>query len=667
VLFLRSRGGDDPAACLWVYDVETATDRLLFDPRQQTDPRKEELPDAERSRRERLREIGAGLVAYALDDAHATASFALSGRLFVVDVGAATATELPTAGPVLDPRLDPTGRRIAYLTGRALHVVDRDGRDQLLAADDDEAVSWGAVDFIAAEEFGRSRGYWWTPDGERLIVARVDESAVTTWHIGDPSDPEKPPTLHRYPRAGTANADVGLHIITMGGVRVEVQWDHNAFPYLLDVRTTNVGTLVVLLTRDQRCKRTLSVDLETGTTEIVHEQTDTAWVEHVPGVPAYLGDGQLVTTVDADDTRRLALNGTPVTPIGLQVTSVDVGAEDVVLVATDDPTERHVWRLQAASGELTRLSREPGVHAAVRGGGLFVLVSASMDRHGASVTLMRNGAVVGEITSYAEEPSVVPRVTFLTTGRREIRTGVLLPSGHERGTSLPVLLDPYGGPHGPRVLRSRQLFLAPQWFADQGFAVVVADGRGTPARGPAWERAILDDWATTVVDDQVDALHGVAETHPDIDLSRVAIRGWSFGGYLAALAVLRRPDVFHAAIAGAPVTDWSLYDTAYTERYLGLPQDDRDRYAAASPITDADKLRRPLMLIHGLADDNVVAAHTLRFSEALLAAGRPHMVLPLSRVTHMTPQEAVAENLLLLQLAFLRDALSPGSIQGFAG
>jgi dipeptidyl-peptidase-4 len=424
--------------------------------------------------------------------------------------------------------------------------------------------------------------------------------------------------------------------------------------------------LIAVLTRDQRLKRTLSVDLETGATTVVHEQTDEAFVENVPGVPAYLDDGRLVTTVDSEDTRRLAVDGVPVTPVGLQVMSVAVGRDDVVFVATEDPTERHVWRLPA-SGELERLTREPGVHAAVRGGGLLVTVSASMDRHGAAVTLSRDGVVVGAITSYAEEPSLVPRVTFLTTGRREIRTGVLLPSGHERGTPLPVLLDPYGGPHGPRVLRSRQPFLAPQWFADQGFAVVIADGRGTPARGPAWERAILDDWATTVVEDQVDALHGVAETHPDLDLSRVAIRGWSFGGYLAALAVLRRPDVFHAGIAGAPVTDWALYDTAYTERYLGLPQDDPRRYAAASPITDSGKLRRPLMLIHGLADDNVVAAHTLRFSEALLAAGRPHTVLPLSGVTHMTPQEAVAENLLLLQLSFLRQALSPGSTPGFAG
>jgi dipeptidyl-peptidase-4 len=161
-----------------------------------------------------------------------------------------------------------------------------------------------------------------------------------------------------------------------------------------------------------------------------------------------------------------------------------------------------------------------------------------------------------------------------------------------------------------------------------------------------------------VLEDQVDALRAVAAEHPDLDLSRVGIRGWSFGGFLAALAVLRRPDVFHAAVAGAPVTDWALYDTHYTERYLGRPDTDPEAYARSSLFGDAEKLERPLLLVHGLADDNVVVAHTLRLSSALLAAGRPHSVLPLSGVTHMTPQEVVAENLLLLQVRFLKEALA---------
>jgi predicted phage terminase large subunit-like protein len=180
----------------------------------------------------------------------------------------------------------------------------------------------------------------------------------------------------------------------------------------------------------------------------------------------------------------------------------------------------------------------------------------------------------------------------------------------------------------------------------------------------AWSNAFVEEVLAftgtgDLHDDQVDALHAAAQEHP-LDLTRVAIRGWSFGGYLAALAVLRRPDVFHAAIAGAPVTEWRLYDTHYTERYLGDPGADPEPYDESSLLPLADQLTRPLLLVHGLADDNVVAAHTLQLSSALLAAGKPHEVLPLVGVTHMTPQEVVAENLLLHQLDFLRRSLALG-------
>jgi len=240
---------------------------------------------------------------------------------------------------------------------------------------------------------------------------------------------------------------------------------------------------------------------------------------------------------------------------------------------------------------------------------------------------------------------------------------VLLPSWHQPGSGrLPVLMDPYGGPAGQRVLAWHNGYLTAQWFAEQGFAVVIADGSGTPGRGPAWEREIYGDLAGPVLEDQVAALRAAAERFADLDLGRVGIRGWSFGGYLAALAVLRRPDVFHAAVSGAGVVDQRLYDTHFKERYLGHPDEAPEAYDRSSLILDAPRLRRPLMLVHGLADDNVIAANTLRLSAALLAAGRPHTVLLLAGVSHMTSQEKVAENLLLLQADFLKRALgaTPG-------
>jgi dipeptidyl-peptidase-4 len=220
------------------------------------------------------------------------------------------------------------------------------------------------------------------------------------------------------------------------------------------------------------------------------------------------------------------------------------------------------------------------------------------------------------------------------------------------------LFDPYGGPHAQRVVSARSAYFASQWFANQGFCVVIADGRGTPGRGTQWERDVHHDLATKILEDQIEVLRELPNLVPCADTTRVGIRGWSFGGYLAALAVLRAPDLFHCAVAGAPVTKWDLYDTHYTERYMGDPHTHAADYEATSLVAHAHLLERPLLLIHGLADDNVLAAHTLQFSTALLHHGKVHELLALSGVTHMTPQEVVAENLLLHQLEFLQRALA---------
>jgi dipeptidyl-peptidase-4 len=195
-----------------------------------------------------------------------------------------------------------------------------------------------------------------------------------------------------------------------------------------------------------------------------------------------------------------------------------------------------------------------------------------------------------------------------------------------------------------------------QWFAESGFAVVIADGRGTRGRGPGWEKTVHRDILTAPLEDQVTALRAAAGHCPGLDLGRVAIRGWSYGGTLAAAAVLRRPEVFHAAISGAAPSDQRLYDTDWRERFLGHPDTEPASYERSSPIGEAARLRRPLLLVHGLADDNVVAAHTLRMSAALLAAGRPHQVLLLSAAHR--PAAGTVAGLLRYQLEFLREALS---------
>ncbi len=651
VYFLRTASATSRANGLWAFDTATRAETLLVDPNALlTDP--EDLSPEERARRERSREQAAGLVGYSTDRDVARAAFALSGRLFVVDLASGEVRELPVDGSVLDPRVDPTGRRVGYVSAGALHVVDLEsGDDRVVAAPDGDDVTWGLAEFIAAEEMGRYRGYWFSPDGEHVLAARVDNSPVLRWHIADPANPATPAAEIAYPAAGTANAVVGVAIFGLDGERTDVEWDRAAFPYLSTASWSSHGRpLLQVQSRDQRRVQVLAVG--PSGVEVVSDESDPKWLEIVPGVPRWAPDGSLVQVLPRDGANRLVVGGETWTPDGFQVRSVlDIDEDVLVTASTDDPTQVHVYRVTADRVE--RVSTEDGVHGAARGGDVTVLSSSGLGHFGAAVTVSSGGG----IKSFAETPVITPEARHLTVGERGLRVALLFPAGHVKGTKLPVLLDPYGGPHAQRVLSARNAYLTSQWLADQGFAVLVVDGRGTPGRGPEWERAIAFDFAGATLEDQVDALQAVAAQEEDLDLTRVGIRGWSYGGYLAALAVLRRPDVFHAGIAGAPVTDWSLYDTHYTERYLGHPDEKPEVYETNSLIADAPKLERPLMIVHGLADDNVVAAHTLRLSSALLAAGRPHTVLPLSGVTHMTPQEQVAENLLLLQVDFLKRSL----------
>ncbi|MFI1417067.1 prolyl oligopeptidase family serine peptidase [Streptomyces sp. NPDC020731] len=669
VVFLRSGSGTDRANSLWVLDTEGGGERVAADPRALLGGASENLSAEERARRERSREGGAGIVGYATDAAVELASFALSGRLFAAELRAGTARELPVRGPVIDPRPSPDGRYVAYVSRGALRVVGAEGTDErALATPESEGVTYGLAEFVAAEEMGRSRGFWWAPESDRLLVARADDTPVRRWWISDPAHPEREPQRVAYPAAGTPNADVRLFVVGLDGTRTEVSWDRARYPYLARVHWSAAGApLLLVQARDQRGQLILAVDPDSGATRMVHADEDPIWLELFPGVPCWSPSGQLVRIADEGGARRLAVGERPLTGAQLHIRAVlDVSADDVLVSASagaeaagPEIGEVHVYRVNELGVE--RVSQEPGVHSAVRAGGVTVLVSVTPDRPGSRVQVLRDGKPTATVPSYAEDPGMSPRVTLTQGGARRIPCAVLMPRDYAGDTPLPVLMDPYGGPHGQRVLAAHNPHLTSQWFADQGFAVIVADGRGTPGRSPAWEKSVRDDIADIVVQDQVDALQALAADFP-LDLDRVAVRGWSFGGYLAALAVLRRPDVFHAAVVGAPVTDLRLYDTHYQERYVGHPDEQPEVYRRNSVIDDAGLVdaaepHRPMMIIHGLADDNVVVAHSLRLSSALLAAGRPHEVLPLSGVTHMTPQEEVAENLLRLQLGFLKRSL----------
>ena len=704
IMFLRSTGGSDAVTRLWLLDRSPQgswTERLVADPVELSRSGESDLPAAERARRERLRESAEGITAADVDLDVRIATFVLGGVVHVADLvdrSNGSVRALNSVPGAFDPRLSPDGRLVAYVSERCLHVLSVDGLspDQLVMGEHDENVSWGLPDFIAAEELDRYRGFWWSADSRSIFAVRVDESPVQRWYIADPAHPSREPSVHRYPVAGSANARLRAAVFDVASLaRTDAIWDDAALPYLVDVQWTEHGLVCVHMNRAQTVQRVSTIDPANGTFTTLREFEDLVWVERTPGTPLLRADGRILSTIDTasvdasfepEGSRSLVLVprgdgvGRVLTPPNLQVRRViaadehhavvavnasrpiagvdvvdDPGAVTIVRVPLDDETTETIEVVAGGRDDV-------GTHDVVLALGAPLAVSVrrstSVGRIRAEFGVYEGSAKVTEIANHAEVALVEPRPHFFRAGARRLPCMVFLPHAVRADDRLPVLLDPYGGPHAQRVVASRNAHATSQWFADQGYAVVVVDGRGTPGLGPAFERAVHLDLATPVLDDQIIGLHEAAAQFPQLDLTRVAIRGWSFGGYLAALAVLRRPDVFRAAIAGAPVTDWRLYDTAYTERYLGNPSEDTSAYNRCSLLPLAKLLVRPLMLIHGLADDNVVAAHTLQLSSALLAAGRPHEVLPLSGVTHMTPQDVVAENLLMLQIDFLRRSLA---------
>ena len=655
ITFLRAANGFEAKLGLWRYDLATGVESPLVLPDTLTVD-DADLPAAERARRERLRESGAGITAFSMSRAGQQIVFAVGGVLWVWNAG--TLTSIETPGSVVDPRIDNSGTRIACVIDGATYLYDIDGRELGRIARDGRTV--GLVDFIAAEELGRYRGHWWSPAGDAIVVEVVDESAVPTWLIADPTYPDRPATPHRYPHAGATNPSVSLVVHHVdSGTDIDVRFDAATYEYLVAVHWSEHGApLVQLANREQTTFTTFALDINTGVLSEFERIHGEPWLDVVPGTPAWLPGQKLLSFMnDHDsDSRRITIDGTAVTPVGFHVLAVvNAGATPVVHGTADGMTATAI-RINADQS-ITALD-EPNAWQAYASNGKTTLRSRhDSDSSAVAIEVLRDRDVVGTIENNAE-CAAMPAPTYVRLGSRAFNATIVWPE-QPVTEPLPIVMSPYGGPHHSRVLKSGGLFAVEQWLANQGFAVIVADGRGTPGRGLAWEHAIAHKFAAVTLADQVDALDAALAMFPDrLDGTRVGIRGWSYGGYLSALALLARPDRFHVGIAGAPVTDWRLYDTAYTERYLGHPHVNTAVYDENSLLSLAPNLQGKLLIVHGLADDNVVAAHSLQLSAALLAAGKLHDFIPLAGVSHMTPQVTVKENLLRMEAEYLRQHLS---------
>ena len=682
VLFLRS-GPRSFVNDLWCFEVATRRERVLLTAARVLHGGGERLTAEESARRERQRVATRGIVSYDLSEDGRRVLVPLAGRLFVIERGSGAIKELNGGrGFPIDPQFSPDGSQVACVRNGDLRVFDVDsGRERTITSGASATITHGLAEFVAQEEMDRFSGYWWSPDSRRIAYQETDTAPVEVLHIMDPAHPEREPQAWRYPRPGRSNAEVRLGIIpATGGKTTWVKWDRQSYPYLAVARwTKNAPLTLVVQNRRQTEEALLAVDEVSGATRTLWVERDVAWLNLDPKMPHWLDDGSaFLWTTERRGSWQLELHGksgrllrtlTPRTFNLRGFVDADQGAGCAWVTGGDDPTQIQIFRvpLDPHRASIEQVTHDPGMNGTVFATQHQVAVR-SLSRSDGSPTqtvVDAHGKTIATLRSLAEIPLVTPRVQFVAVGPRKYRAAILRPRSFRPGVRYPVIVNVYGGPHGQMVTRSRNPFLLPQWLADHGFVVVMLDGRGTPGRGRAWERAIKGNLIEVPLEDQVEGLRALGAVYPELDLSRVGIYGWSFGGYFSAMAIMRRPDVFRASVAGAPVVDWRDYDTHYTERYMGLPDDNPGGYQAASVLTYADRLERPLLLVHGTADDNVYFLHSMKLCEALFRAGKPFEFLPLAGFTHMVPDPVVTRRLYQRIEAFLaRNVAGPRTEPG---
>jgi dipeptidyl-peptidase 4 len=659
VVFLRG-GPRTRVQKLFVFDVASGQSgegrrgapkgtRLLADAESLLGGQAEELSPAERARRERQRITTRGIATFVLAERGDLVLVPLSGSVFVLELGSGKAHRLAGVESALDARFSPDGRFVSFLRDHDLYVSDwRRGRVTRLTRGGSEVLTHGEAEFVAQEEMDRSAGYWWSPDSTRVAFEEADHRKVERRFVPDPAQPYRTPVGSYYPRPGTPNARVRLGLVSVrGGAPTWVRWDER-YEYLATVKwSENAPLSVAVQTRDQRELVLLRVDPRTGATRTLLGERDPAWINLRQSMPWWLAGGrQFLWMTERDGEWRVWLHeadGRAVRSLNpgdgfrvREVVHVDETRGTVIVSGGTRTPETHLFELPLAGGPPRALTKTAGVHTWTFGRKSEVHVRQLESARGRGpVEVHRaDGSLAGTIESAALRAPMQPRVELTRVG--EMEALLVRPVDFKPGRRYPVLVDVYAGPHLNMVMQLQRWHLINQWFADHGLIVVSMDGRGTPGRGRAWERAIRGDFSKVPLEDQVRALSALGARYRELDLGRVGVFGISFGGYMAALAVARRPDLFRAAVAVAPAVDWTDYDTHYTERYLGVLPAAAEAYRRSGVLTHLGSgVARPILIVHGTADDNVSFANSLKLADALFRRGRPFELLPVVGETHL--------------------------------
>jgi dipeptidyl-peptidase-4 len=692
VTFLKAREDEASRYDLWQFDVATGEQSMLVDSKL-LEPEEVELSEEEKALRERKRIAGRkGIVDYDWGTAD-TILVPLGGDLHLVTLGAdgPSARQLTqTDAFEYDAKVSPAGKFVSFVRDGAVYAIDLvSGAESRLTplAEPENAVSYGVAEFVAQEEMSRYTGYWWSPDSRYLAYTKVDESTVDIIPRFDIRAEDVAVIEQRYPRAGRPNAIVDLFVRDMAtGEVVEIDWREPLLDtspeYLARFFWTDTGALVESVDRDQKFIFRYFFSVSDGFTRGIPLPIEAMenWVnlsDDFRSVP----DFGFVTTTEQSGHRHLAkLDSRAGQPMEMTTGNWDFSTiegisnkKDVYFTGyKDTPLERHLYSVSLEGGEPTRIT-ELGKSWSVSmapDGQSFVGTNSSPTQPSQTGLYKADGTLITWIEEnaldedhpyapYLADHTVPEYGTLTAEDGQTLYYSIQLPPNFDSSKKYPALVEVYGGPHVQTVTRNWER-MSDQFYSREGYVVFSLDNRGSSNRGKKFEDVIYRQTGGPEVRDQLLGVEWL-KSQPFIDADRVGIQGWSYGGYMTLMTILQAPEgTFAAAVAGAPVTDWTLYDTFYTERYMDTPQDNPDGYEKSSVFYHLDKLETeipPLLLVHGMADDNVTFDNTTRLMAELQQRGIVFDLMTYPGQRHGIRGEKLGTHLMKTRMAFLEREL----------
>ncbi|MBN7819530.1 S9 family peptidase [Bowmanella yangjiangensis] len=653
VTFLKGKETDYERYDLWEYHIESGKTRMLFDSdKLHSGP--EQLSDEEKARRERLRLHGSGIVDYQWSDDGKALLFPLAGDVFYYRLGDTQAKRLlQTPEFETDIRFSPKANYISFVREQNLYVLNiKSGEESAITTDGKGPIKYAMAEFVAQEEMGRMTGYWWSPDESQIAYTRIDESPVEEITRSEIYADSIKMITQRYPSTGTPNVKVALAVSSLNDKQphwVDLGKDDDIYLARVKWQRDSRHLTYQWQSRDQQRLELRRVNTDNWQQKLLLEETASTWVNLQDDLTFLRHSPQFIWSSERDGFKHLYLYKNDGSLLR-QLTQGKWVVDDIAAVdetnawvyftgRKDTPLEKHLYKVSLNGGEITKVSQRSGFHGISFDRKAQVYIDRfstintppQVSLHKADgnrlAWLAENALDASHPLNPYQQQWVKPSFGSFTTEQGVELYYRLYTPQNVKG-KRPAIVYLYGGPHAQVVTNSwagsRGLMF--QYWVNQGYVVFSLDNRGSNYRGKAFEDAIYRNMGDVEVQDQIEGVKFLRQL-PYVDAQRIGVHGHSYGGYMTLMSMFKAGDYFQAGVSGAPVTDWLLYDTHYTERYMAHPAENAEGYEKSSVFPYAKDLTGDLLIYHGMADDNVLFTHSTRLYKTLQDLAIPFEVM----------------------------------------